>query len=330
MSDDALSIRGLSVSFPGPTGRMRVIEDVSLSIGRGEIVGLVGESGSGKSVTALAAMRLLAATARVDAGAVHLGERDLAKLGKSELLKIRGAEMAMIFQEPMTSLNPLFRAGFQIGETLQAHLGLSRREAHARAVTLMRAVGIPAPEQRVDDYPHQLSGGMRQRVMIAMAMACSPKVLLADEPTTALDVTLQAQILALVRRLRDDTGMGVLLITHDLGVVAGMADRVVVMYAGLVMEEAPVRALYAAPLHPYTRLLLKSIPRVGVKAERLHQIPGTTPPPSRFPGGCRFHPRCPDAIEPCRTQLPPLESLADGRRVRCWRAHETGLLSAQP
>ena len=330
MSDDALSIRGLSVSFPGPTGRMRVIEDVSLSIGRGEIVGLVGESGSGKSVTALAAMRLLAATARVDAGAVHLGERDLAKLGKSELLKIRGAEMAMIFQEPMTSLNPLFRAGFQIGETLQAHLGLSRSEAHARAVTLMRAVGIPAPEQRVDDYPHQLSGGMRQRVMIAMAMACSPKVLLADEPTTALDVTIQAQILALVRRLRDDTGMGVLLITHDLGVVAGMADRVVVMYAGLVMEEAPVRALYAAPLHPYTRLLLKSIPRVGVKAERLHQIPGTTPPPSRFPGGCRFHPRCPDAIEPCRTQLPPLESLADGRRVRCWRAHETGLLSAQP
>ena len=327
--DSALQISGLTVSFPGPAGRMRVIEDVSLGIGRGEIVGLVGESGSGKSVTALAAMRLLAATARVEAGTVHLGERDLAKLSKDGLLKIRGAEMAMIFQEPMTSLNPLFRAGFQIGETLQAHLGLSRKEAHTRAVALMRAVGIPAPEQRVDDYPHQLSGGMRQRVMIAMAMACSPKVLLADEPTTALDVTIQAQILALVRRLRDDTGMGVLLITHDLGVVAGMADRVVVMYAGLVMEEAPVRALYATPLHPYTRLLLKSIPRVGTKAERLHQIPGTTPPPSRFPAGCRFHPRCPDAIGQCRTQLPPLETLTDGRRVRCWRAHESGLISAQ-
>ena len=328
--DKVLSINGLTVSFPGPAGRMRVIEDVSLTIGRGEIVGLVGESGSGKSVTALAVMRLLAPTARVDAGAVHLGERDLAKLSSDELLRVRGAEMAMVFQEPMTSLNPLFRAGFQIGETLQAHLGLSRAEAHARAITLMRAVGIPAPEQRVDDYPHQLSGGMRQRVMIAMAMACSPKVLLADEPTTALDVTIQAQILALVRRLRDDTGMGVLLITHDLGVVAGMANRVVVMYAGLVMEEAPVRALYAAPLHPYTRLLLKSIPRIGIKAARLHQIAGTTPPPSRFPAGCRFHPRCPDAIDQCRSQLPPLETLADGRRVRCWRAHETGLVSAQP
>jgi peptide/nickel transport system ATP-binding protein len=328
MSDHALSIRGLTVSFPGPAGRMRVIEDVSLDIGRGEIVGLVGESGSGKSVTALAAMRLLAPTARVDAGSVLLGERDLAKLTKDDLLKVRGADMAMVFQEPMTSLNPLFRAGFQIGETLEAHLGLSRAEARERAITLMHAVGIPAPEQRVDDYPHQLSGGMRQRVMIAMAMACSPKVLLADEPTTALDVTIQAQILALVRRLRDDTGMGVLLITHDLGVVAGMANRVVVMYAGLVMEEAPVRALYAEPLHPYTRLLLKSIPRVGIKAERLHQIPGTTPPPSRFPAGCRFHPRCPDAIDQCRSQLPPLETLADGRRVRCWRAHETGLVSA--
>ena len=329
MSEHALSIRGLTVSFPGPAGRMRVIEDVSLDIGRGEIVGLVGESGSGKSVTVLATMRLLAPTARVDAGSVLLGDRDLARLSKDGLLKVRGADMAMVFQEPMTSLNPLFRAGFQIGETLEAHLGLSRAEARERAITLMHAVGIPAPEQRVDDYPHQLSGGMRQRVMIAMAMACSPKVLLADEPTTALDVTIQAQILALVRRLRDDTGMGVLLITHDLGVVAGMANRVVVMYAGLVMEEAPVRALYAQALHPYTRLLLKSIPRVGIKAERLHQIPGTTPPPSRFPAGCRFHPRCPDAIDQCRSQLPPLETLADGRRVRCWRAHETGLVSAQ-
>ena len=323
----ALAIDALTVSFPGHPARLRVVEDVSLTIGRGEIVGLVGESGSGKSVTALAAMRLLGPTARLERGTVRLGERDLYGLSKADLLRMRGADIAMIFQEPMTSLNPLFRAGFQIGETLEAHRGLSRGQARERAVELMRAVGIPAPEQRVDDYPHQLSGGMRQRVMIAMAMACSPKVLIADEPTTALDVTIQAQILHLVRRLRDDTGMGVLLITHDLGVVAGMAHRVVVMYAGLVMEEAPVQALYAAALHPYTRLLLKSIPRVGVKAARLHQIAGTTPPPSRFPEGCRFHPRCPDAIAQCRNELPPLETLADGRRVRCWRAHETGLAS---
>ena len=326
----ALQIEGLTVSFPGPTGRMRVIEDISLSIAPGEILGLVGESGSGKSVTALAAMRLLAPNARIDSGSVRLAGSDLAQLSRAELLRLRGADIAMIFQEPMTSLNPLFRAGFQIGETLEAHRGLSRGQAHQRAIELMRAVGISDAERRVDDYPHQLSGGMRQRVMIAMAMACKPKVLIADEPTTALDVTIQAQILALVRRLRDDTGMGVLLITHDLGVVAGMARRVVVMYAGLVMEEAPVQPLFAAPLHPYTRLLLKSIPRVGVKSARLHQIAGTTPPPSRFPSGCRFHPRCPDAIAQCRTELPPLETLPDGRRVRCWRAHESNLVSMAP
>ncbi len=325
-----LAIDALTVSFPGHPARLRVVEDVSLTIGRSEIVGLVGESGSGKSVTALAAMRLLAPTARLEGGTVRVGDRDLYALSKAELLRTRGADIAMIFQEPMTSLNPLFRAGFQIGETLEAHMGLSRSQARERAVDLMRAVGIPAPDQRVDDYPHQLSGGMRQRVMIAMAMTCSPKVLIADEPTTALDVTIQAQILHLVRRLRDDTGMGVLLITHDLGVVAGMANRVVVMYAGLVMEEAPVQSLFATALHPYTRLLLKSIPRVGVKAARLHQIAGTTPPPSRFPAGCRFHPRCPDAVAQCRTELPPLETLADGRRVRCWRAHETGLTSMAP
>ena len=326
----ALRIEGLTVSFPGPAGRMRVIEDISLSIERGEILGLVGESGSGKSVTALAAMRLLSPNARIDSGSVRLAGSDLAQASRADLLRLRGADIAMIFQEPMTSLNPLFRAGFQIGETLEAHRGLSRGQAHERAIELMRAVGISDPERRVDDYPHQLSGGMRQRVMIAMAMACNPKVLIADEPTTALDVTIQAQILALVRRLRDDTGMGVLLITHDLGVVAGMARRVVVMYAGLVMEEAPVQPLFAAPLHPYTRLLLKSIPRVGVKSARLHQIAGTTPPPSRFPSGCRFHPRCPDAIAQCRTELPPLETMPDGRRVRCWRAHESNLVSMAP
>jgi oligopeptide/dipeptide ABC transporter ATP-binding protein len=273
-------------------------------------------------------MRLLSPQARVDAGTIALEGTDLLALPARDMLAVRGARMAMIFQEPMTSLNPLFRAGFQIGEALEAHLGLGRREARRRAVALMRAVGIPSPEQRVDDYPHQLSGGMRQRVMIAMAMACQPQLLIADEPTTALDVTIQAQILALMRKLRDDNAMGMLLITHDLGVIAGMADRVVVMYAGQIMEEAAVRDLFARPRHPYTRLLLRSVPRVGVKLPRLHQIAGTTPAPSRFPAGCRFHPRCPDATEQCRSAAPPLETAADGRRVRCWRADESGLASA--
>ncbi len=323
----ALELSRLSVSFPGQPDRLRVIEGIDLAVGPGEVVGLVGESGSGKSVTALAAMRLLPSVAKIDAGAVHLGGRDIVGASRQELLRIRGAEIAMIFQEPMTSLNPLFRAGFQIGETLEVHLGLSRAEARRRAIELMRAVGIPAPEVRVDDYPHQLSGGMRQRVMIAMAMACRPKVLIADEPTTALDVTIQAQILQLMRRLREESGMGILLITHDLGVVAGMADRVVVMYAGMVMEEAPVRSLYAMPHHPYSRLLLKAIPRVRERADRLNQIAGTTPPASRFPSGCRFHPRCPDAIDRCRMELPPLETMPDGRKSRCWRTGEAGLPS---
>ncbi len=324
-----LDIAGLSVSFPGPRARMRVIEDVSLRIARAEIVGLVGESGSGKSVTALATMGLLSPQASVDGGTIALEGRNLLDLPAAEMLAVRGQRIAMIFQEPMTSLNPLFRAGFQIAEALEAHLSIGRREARRRAVELMRAVGIPSPELRVDDYPHQLSGGMRQRVMIAMAMACSPQLLIADEPTTALDVTIQAQILALMRRLRDDNGMGILLITHDLGVIAGMADRVVVMYAGQVMEEATVGDLFATPRHPYTRLLLRSVPRVAVKQPRLHQIAGTTPSPSRFPSGCRFHPRCPDAVERCRVEAPPLETRADGRRVRCWRADETGLESAR-
>ncbi len=325
-----LEFADLSVSFPGRPARTRVLESVGFPIAPGEIVGLVGESGSGKSVTALAGMRLLPPVARIDGGSVRLDGRDLSALSERDMLRVRGAEIAMIFQEPMTSLNPLFRAGFQIGETLEAHLGLSRKDARTRAIELMRAVGIPAPEIRVDDYPHQLSGGMRQRVMIAMAMACRPKVLIADEPTTALDVTIQAQILQLMRRLRDDSGMGILLITHDLGVVAGMADRVVVMYAGMVMEEAPVRSLYAAPRHPYSRLLLKAIPRVREKAARLNQIAGTTPPATRFPAGCRFNPRCPDAVERCRVETPPLETSADGRKVRCWRADETGLASMAP
>ena len=324
-----LAIDGLTVSFPAGRGRARVIEEVGFAIDRGEIVALVGESGSGKSVTALAVMGLLAPTARREAGTIRFEGEDLAAMTQAALRERRGRDLAMIFQEPMTSLNPLFRAGFQIGEAIEAHLGVSRRVARERAIALMRAVGISAPERRVDDYPHQLSGGMRQRVMIAMAIACEPRLLIADEPTTALDVTIQAQILALIRGLRASRGMGVLLITHDLGVVAGMADRVVVMYAGAVVEEAKVAELFARPRHPYTRMLLRAVPRIAARLPRLVQIGGSTPPPSRLPTGCRFHPRCPDVVERCRVEAPPLLTGADGRRVRCWRADEPGLASAR-
>jgi oligopeptide/dipeptide ABC transporter ATP-binding protein len=320
MSEALLAIDRLTVSFAIARGVARVVEAASLAIARGEILALVGESGSGKSVTALATMRLLAPNARIESGTIRLAGEDLAALDAEAMRARRGRALAMIFQEPMTSLNPLFRAGFQIGETLEAHLGISRAEARARAIALMRAVGIPSPERRVDDYPHQLSGGMRQRVMIATAIACEPALLIADEPTTALDVTIQAQILALIRKLREERGMGVLLITHDLGVVAGMADRVVVMYAGQVVEEARVRELFATPRHPYTRLLLRAVPRVARKLDRLMQIDGAAPPPTSFPPGCRFHPRCPDAIDRCRVETPLLETAADGRSVRCWRA----------
>jgi len=325
MTGKLLEVDALGVSFG--RARVRVLDAISLSVARGEIVGLVGESGSGKSVTALATMRLLGDGARIESGAIRLDGEDLLTLSANDMRKRRGRDLAMIFQEPMTSLNPLFRAGFQIGETLEAHLGVSRAVARERAIALMRAVGIAAPERRVDDYPHQLSGGMRQRVMIAMAIACEPRLLIADEPTTALDVTIQAQILSLIRALRDAQGMGVLLITHDLGVVAGMADRVVVMYAGQIVEEASTADLFRRPRHPYARLLLRAVPRVTRKLDRLTQIAGSTPPPTRFPLGCRFHPRCPDAIEKCRTAEPPLEHDGQGGRVRCWRADETGLAS---
>jgi oligopeptide/dipeptide ABC transporter ATP-binding protein len=244
------------------------------------------------------------------------------------MLKVRGQKISMIFQEPMTSLNPVYTVGFQIAETLIEHLGLRRDEARGRAVDLMRRVGIPDAETRVDSYPHQLSGGMRQRVMIAIAMACSPRLLIADEPTTALDVTIQSQILRLMRDLRAETGAAVILITHDMGVIASIADRVVVMYAGQIVEEAPVKELFAHPKHPYTRLLLRSIPRARVKRARLHAIGGSTPSPSLFPTGCRFHPRCPDAVDKCRSQESELAEAGLHRRVRCWRSGESGLISA--
>jgi oligopeptide/dipeptide ABC transporter ATP-binding protein len=315
-----LEVRDLSVSFQTPRGPVPVLDGVSLSVGEGEIVGLVGESGSGKSVTALTILGLLGEQGRVDGGEVRLDGRDLLPLSEREWLRVRGRQIAMVFQEPMTSLNPLLPVGFQVAEVLEAHLGLGRREALARAAELLRDVGIPDPGRRAQDYPHQLSGGMRQRVMIAMAMACRPRLLIGDEPTTALDVTIQAQILALLRDLGRAAGTAVLLISHDLGVVAAMASRVVVMYAGQVVEEAPARELFSEPRHPYTRLLLAMVPGVREKRPRLSAIAGSIPAPAAMPVGCRFHPRCPDAIPLCREAAPTLDAHGPDWKVRCWVA----------
>jgi oligopeptide/dipeptide ABC transporter ATP-binding protein len=319
---DLLEVRDLSVSFETSRGPVRVLDGVSLSVREGEVVGLVGESGSGKSVTALSILGLLPEQGRIDGGQIRLDGRDLLPLPEREWLRVRGRQIAMVFQEPMTSLNPLLPVGFQVAEVVEAHLGLGRREALARAVELFRDVGIPDPGRRVRDYPHQLSGGMRQRVMIAMAMACRPRLLIGDEPTTALDVTIQAQILALLRDLGRAAGTAVLLISHDLGVVAAMASRVIVMYAGQVVEEAPAGELFREPRHPYTRLLLAVVPGVREKRARLSAIAGSIPAPSAMPVGCRFHPRCPAAIPLCREAAPTLDAHGPDRRVRCWRAAE--------
>jgi oligopeptide/dipeptide ABC transporter ATP-binding protein len=322
MTGELLDIAGLTVAFRTEAGPRTVLRDVSLSVRPGEILGLVGESGSGKSVTALAIMRLLGAQGRAVAGRIALDGRDLLTLPTAAMRALRGRDIAMIFQEPMTSLNPLLRVGFQVAETLHAHLGLSGTAARARVVALFEEVGIPAAASRYDDYPHSLSGGMRQRVMIAMAMACNPRLLIADEPTTALDVTIQAQILALIARLRAEHGSAVLLITHDMGVIARLADRVAVMYAGDIVEQAPTRALLAQPAHPYTRLLLAAMPTTRRRLPRLAVIEGQMPPPGAAVAGCRFRARCPIAVPRCAAAAPTLDRLDDTRSVRCWRAAE--------
>ena len=320
-----LDVRELRVSYATLRGRVEVLDGVSFEVGASEILGVVGESGSGKSVTALSVLRLLGEQGSIDDGRIRLAGRDLTALTDQEMLGVRGRDVSMIFQEPMTSLNPVYTVGFQVAEVLVEHLGLRTREAMARAAELLASVGIPAADRRVSSYPHQLSGGMRQRVMIAMALACRPRLLIADEPTTALDVTIQAQILDLMRELRTQLGTAVLIITHDMGVIADLADRVVVMYAGQIVEEACVGALFDAPLHPYTRLLLRSIPLASVKQALLPVIDGATPTPTAYPPGCRFHPRCPFAVERCSRDSPPLEAPGDGRRVRCWRAGDAAL-----
>jgi oligopeptide/dipeptide ABC transporter ATP-binding protein len=321
----------LTAGFATDRGFVRAIDDVSFSLPRGGTVGLVGESGSGKSVTSLCILGLLPSPqGRVLGGEIRLNGVDLLPMKERELRAIRGARVAMIFQEPMTSLNPVYSVGAQISEAIRLHRPLSRKDARARAIELLALVGIPDPAARVDAYPHQLSGGMRQRVMIAMALSCDPEVLIADEPTTALDVTIQAQILDLLSNLRKKLGMSVLLITHDMGVVAHHVDQVVVMYAGRVIESAPVAQLFAAPRHPYTRGLLRSIPPVGTsrpgadRPRRLPTIEGLVPSLHALPPGCRFEPRCDRREARCSTEEPALREIAPGRQVRCHFPVEEG------
>ena len=319
---ELLQVENLRTSFHTRRGVMRAVDGVSLSLAAGRTLGLVGESGSGKSVTALSIMRLVDAPGRIEPGSrITFDGTDVTDLGDEQLEDIRGSQMAMIFQEPMTSLNPLFTVGDQIGETVRRHRGASRQEARRRAVEMLRLVGIPEPERRADSYIHEMSGGMRQRVMIAMAMSCDPKLLIADEPTTALDVTVQAQILELMRGLRDRTGMSLLIITHDLGVVAELADDVAVMYAGQIVEAGPVSQVLRTPRHPYTQALLQSIPVLGMRQdEALKVIRGTVPSPMDWPTGCRFAPRCDFRFSRC-DEAPELFDLGD-RRSRCWLCEE--------
>ncbi len=318
-----LRVEDLAVAFDTEGGELVAVDGVSIAVGEGEAVGLVGESGCGKSVTSLAVMRLLPEPpARIVRGRILLEDEDLAAAPEARLRAIRGQKVAMIFQEPMTALNPVLTVGAQIGEGLRQHRGLTAAAARKESIVLLAQVGIPAPEERVDAYPHQLSGGMRQRVMIATALACRPKLLLADEPTTALDVTIQAQILALLATLRRELSMSLLLVTHDLGVVADVVDRVVVMYAGKVVEEAEVRALFAGPRHPYTRGLLRSVPGFGDNAgkKRLPTIRGVVPDLRTLGSGCRFRDRCDERIARCDEAEPPLVELAAGHRVACFVA----------
>ena len=315
-----LELRRLAVSFATDDGTVHAVDGIDLALARGRTLGLVGESGCGKSVTSLAIMGLLPPENSKVKGEVRFEGRDLLALDAATIRDLRGARLAMIFQEPMTSLNPAYTVGDQNVEAIQQHQRLSAADARARAIEMLRIVRIPSPERRVDDYPHKLSGGMRQRAMIAMALACGPDLLIADEPTTALDVTIQAQILDLMRGLRRNTGTSIILITHDLGVVAEMADDVAVMYAGQIVERAPVRDLFARPEHPYTVGLLGSIPRLDEKRERLPSIEGRVPDMTRPPEGCRFAARCPFVEPACRAAAPPLIEVAPDHLTRCRRA----------
>ncbi|HEX9504914.1 MAG TPA: ABC transporter ATP-binding protein [Acidimicrobiia bacterium] len=317
----ALEVRDLAVHFRGDGGTVHAVDGVSFAVGVGETVAVVGESGSGKTVTALAVMGLVDPPGLIETGTIELGGRGLVGLNERQYREVRGREIGMIFQDPMTALNPVLRVGAQIAEAIRVHdRKVSRGAARTRAVELLERVGLAPGKQRARDFPHSLSGGMRQRVMVAIAIANTPRLLIADEPTTALDVTTQAQILELLGELQQELGMALLLVTHDLGVVAGLADRVVVMYAGRVVEQGPVDRVFARPAHPYTRGLLASVPTRGTVGASLVPIPGAPPNPTAMPEGCAFHPRCPLAEDRCRDEVPPLRDIAAEQRVACVRA----------
>jgi oligopeptide/dipeptide ABC transporter ATP-binding protein len=322
MAEPLLDIRGLVTVFPGGQGEWAAVDGLNLAVLPGEMVGLVGESGCGKSLTALSILRLVPPPGRVVGGRILFQGEDLLTASEARLRQVRGAEISLIFQEPMTSLNPVFTVGRQVAELILAHRRVSRQEAWEQAVEMLARVGIPEPARRARAYPHQLSGGLRQRVMIAMALALGPRLVMADEPTTALDVTIQAQILGLMRRLQEESGAAVLLISHDLAVVAQMAERVAVMYTGRLVEEALVTELFDSPLHPYTRGLLACLPsRARRRGERLPTIPGVVPPLDALPPGCTFSDRCPEVHERCRQEEPALVEVAPGHRVRCFLHH---------
>lgn len=327
--EELLQVEHLSVEFTGGEQAVRVIDDLSFSLGKGETLGIVGESGSGKSVTSLAIMGLLPANTAQVTGSVFLQGEDLLALSPKKMQDIRGSRLSMIFQEPMTSLNPIQTCGQQIMEVMFLHQKLHRGQAREKAVDLLRLCGIPDPEQRFREYPHQMSGGMRQRVMIAMALACQPELLIADEPTTALDVTIQAQILELMKAIKQKQSMSIIMITHDLGIVADFCDRVLIFYTGQVVESAPVGKLFSQPLHPYTQGLIRALPKISEQAERLEAIEGMVPDADEMPQGCHFHPRCPFAVARCRQEAPPLTALEDGRCVRCFKVMEEAGLSQE-
>ncbi len=318
-----LEIKNLKTYFKTDDGIAKAVDGVSYSIDKNETLGLVGESGCGKSVTALSIMRLIPQPPGLYAGGEILFDgKDLLKLSDDEMRKIRGNRISMIFQEPMTSLNPVYTCGSQIAEAVELHQNLSKKDARDKAIEMLNLVGIPSPAQRFDEYPHQLSGGMRQRVMIAMALTCNPAFLLADEPTTALDVTVQAQILELIKKLQQELGMGVIMITHDLGVIAEVSDNVAVMYASKIVEYGSAVQIFENPLHPYTQGLMKSIPRVGNHAERLNVIEGSVPPPTHFPKGCHFCTRCEFADDKCWNEKPDLIEYETGHIAACWKIEE--------
>jgi len=320
MNSRLLEVRNLHTYFHMETGISKAVQDVSFHIDSGEMLGLVGESGCGKSVTSLSIMRLVPSPpGKIESGSILFKEKNLLKLSEPEMRRVRGNDIAMIFQEPMTSLNPVFTIGSQIMEAVLLHQDTHTKEARNRTIEMLKLVGISDPEQRIDEYPHQLSGGMRQRAMIAMALSCNPDVLIADEPTTALDVTIQAQIMELLAKLQEEMGMAIILITHDLGVVAESTDRIEVMYAGRIVEEGTTEVIFENPAHPYTVGLIESVPRLDTKGERLSVIRGTVPDPADLPPGCPFNPRCPLADEHCREAVPELDIVDNKHRSRCFK-----------